>query len=119
MINFIKEYNVKNIRRKLTILYFLNVSDILFTLALLRTGLFRETNILMAEVVKSPIISIILKVIFPAVLLYFLYKKIRHMDYDELKAANIGLIISLTVYLLVNLSHIIWVAMLPLLLHKI
>lgn len=119
MINFIKDYNLDNIRKKLTILYFLNVTDIIFTLALLRTGLFREINIFMADVVKRPIISIILKIIFPALLLNYLYKKIRNMDYEELRAANIGLLISLIIYTLVNLSHIIWVALLPALLRNV
>jgi len=118
MIDFIKEYNLENIRKKLTILYFLNVTDIIFTLALLRTGIFKEMNIFMVNVVKDPFISIIIKIIFPAVLLYLIFKKIRTMDYEELRAANIGLLISLTAYSLVNLSHIIWVAMLPVLLHK-
>lgn len=119
MIGFIKDCSLDNIRKKFTILYLLNVSDIIFTLALLKTGLFKESNIFMANVVKSPLISIILKIIFPAVLLYFIYKKTKEMDYEELRAANIGLLISLSVYSLVNLTHIIWVALLPSLLHKI
>lgn len=113
MVTFIKDYNLITIRKKLIILYLLNVTDILFTLALLRTGLFREVNIFMVNAVQSPLISILLKVIFPAGLLYFLYKSICFSDSGQLKAANIGLIISLTLYSLVNLSHIIWVALLP------
>lgn len=116
MISFIKEYNIDNIKKKFIILYLLNVIDIIFTLTLLRTGLFKESNIFMANVVKSPLISIFLKVILVAVFLYFLFKKIKNMDYEALHAANIGLMISLTVYTLVNLSHIFWLAMLPILL---
>lgn len=113
MISFIKTYNIINIRKKLILLYILNVSDILFTLALLRTGLFQEINIFMVSVVESPLISIILKIILPAGTLYYLYKRIRLTDAKQLRAANIGLLISLTLYSLVNLSHILWVLLLP------
>jgi len=113
LISFIKTYNIINIRKKLILLYILNVSDILFTLALLRTGLFQEINIFMVSVVESPLISIILKIILPAGTLYYLYKRIRLTDAKQLRAANIGLLISLTLYSLVNLSHILWVLLLP------
>lgn len=115
MVTFIKDYDLNNIRKKFIILYLLNVSDIIFTLSLLRTGLFKEINIFMAGAVQSPVMSIILKIFFPAVLLYLVYNKIKDSDEDELRAANIGLLISLSVYSLVNLSHIVWVALLPVL----
>lgn len=113
MIAFIKDHNLTNIRKKLIILYLLNVSDIVFTLALLQTGLFREINIFMINAVENTMLSIIMKIIFPAGLLYYLYKRVSLSDKEQLHAANIGLIISLTLYLLVNLSHILWVVLLP------
>lgn len=109
MITFIKTYDLINIRKKLVILYLLNVSDIIFTLSLLQTGLFKEVNIFMIDAVKSPIISIVLKIILPACLLFFIYKKVYSSDEEELRATNIGLLVSLTLYFLVNVSHIIWV----------
>jgi hypothetical protein len=115
LITFIKAHNLINIRKKLIILYLLNVLDIIFTLVLLQTGLFREMNIFMINAVQSPIISIILKIIFPAGLLYYLYKRICLSNNEQLRATNIGLLISLTLYSLVNLSHIIWVMLLPVL----
>ena len=115
LITFIKAHSLINIRKKIIILYLLNVSDIIFTLALLETGLFREMNIFMINAVENPIISIGLKVIFPAVLLYFLYKRICLSDGQQLRATNIGLLISLVLYTLVNLSHIVWVVLLPVL----
>lgn len=115
LITFIKAHSLINIRKKIKILYLLNVSDILFTLALLETGFFREMNIFMINAVENPIISIILKIIFPALLLYFLYKRICISDGEQLRATNIGLLISLALYTLVNLSHIIWVVLLPVL----
>lgn len=113
MMTFIKSHSLDTIRKKLIILYLLNVTDILFTLALLRTGFFMEVNIFMTNAVENPALSLFLKIIFPAALLYFLYKKISISDAGQLRAANIGVLISLTIYTLVNLSHLMWVALLP------
>lgn len=115
MISFIKTYNLNNIRKKIILLYLLNVIDLIFTLALLETGLFKEMNIFMVYAVERPLIGIILKIIFPAGLLYYLYKRICLSDASQLKATNIGLLISLTLYGLVNISHLVWVALLPIL----
>lgn len=114
MIAFIKDHNINNIRKKLIILYLLNVSDIIFTLALLRTGMFREINIFMINAVENTMLSILLKIIFPAGILYYLYKRVSFSDKKQLHAANIGILISLTMYSLVNLSHMLWVVLLPL-----
>lgn len=118
MITFIKDYKLDNIRKKLILLYILNVTDIIFTLTLLETGFFREINIFMVNAVQNPLISVILKILFPAGLLYYLYRSIRPSDNEQLRAANIGLLISLTIYSLVNLSHIIWLALLPVFMHS-
>lgn len=113
MITFIKSYNLDMIRKKLLLLYILNVTDILFTLLLLRTGFFTEVNIFMVNAVQSPLASFLLKIILPAALLYYLYRKICTSDLSQLKATNIGINISLSIYALVNISHIVWVALLP------
>lgn len=113
IITFIKSYNLISIRKKLIILYILNVIDIIFTLSLLQTGLFKEANIFMVNAVDNPLISIVIKIILPAGLLYYLYKRIYISDGEQLKAANIGLLISLAIYSLVNISHIIWLILIP------
>ncbi|HKL79141.1 MAG TPA: DUF5658 family protein [Mobilitalea sp.] len=113
MITFIKCHNLVSIRKKLILLYLLNVTDILFTLVLLKTGFFSEVNIFMVNAVKNPALSLLLKIVFPAFLLYYLYKRICSSDCSQLKATNIGINISLSIYVLVNISHLVWVAMLP------
>jgi hypothetical protein len=80
---------------------------------LLQTGYFAEVNILMIKAVQSPAASIILKVVLPALLLYFIYKRMKDSDDLQLRAANIAVNISLSIYTLVNLSHLVWVALLP------
>lgn len=114
MITFIKSYELDTIRKKLIILYLLNVTDIIFTLLLLQTGFFTEVNIFMVNAVQSPVASFLLKIILPAVLLLYLYRRISLTDGSGLRATNIGINISLSIYSLVNLSHLVWVALLPL-----
>jgi hypothetical protein len=113
MITFIKSYRLESIKKKFIILYLLNVSDIIFTVLLLKTGYFAEINFLMADAVQNPIASVLLKILLPAILLYYIYRRIRNAEASQLKAANIALNISLTIYSLVNLSHLVWVSLLP------
>lgn len=113
MMTFIKCSDLASIKKKLIILYLLNVSDIIFTLLLLRTGLFAEVNFLMAKAVQNPAASLCLKIILPAIILYYLYTGIKNSKDPHSKAANIAINISLTMYALVNLSHLVWVALLP------
>lgn len=123
MVAFIKDYNLDSIKKKLFLLYLLNVIDVIMTLLLLRTGLFREVNFIMAKVVDNPIASLLFKVILPALMLYYLYLKIKEsVDlgyedpasiYQDLKVTNIGINISILIYVLVDCSHIIWTALLP------
>ncbi len=117
MITFIKNYNLEIIRRKLILLYILNVTDIIFTLMLLQTGFFSEVNIFMVNAVESPVLSLLLKVILPAGLLFYLYKRICTSDNSGLRATNIGINISLTIYALVNITHLVWVLLLPFFYH--
>jgi hypothetical protein len=118
MIAFIKNYKLEMIKRKFILLYLLNVTDIIFTVLLLQTGYFAEVNLLMIKAVQSPAASIILKVLLPAVLLYCIYKRMKACDDLQLKAANIAVNISLSIYTLVNLSHLVWLALLPVFIMK-
>jgi hypothetical protein len=113
MVTFLRNYSFVSIKKKFIILYLLNVTDIIFTLLLLQTGLFAEVNFLMIKAVQSPVASVVLKIIVPAILLYYLYSRIKNADEDNLKASNIAINISLTIYALVNLSHLVWIALLP------
>lgn len=123
MVAFIKDYNLDSIKKKLILLYLLNVLDVIMTLLLLRTGLFREVNIVMLKVVSSPFASFLFKVIFPALMLYYLYIKIRETTVtgceapadvsQELKISNISINISILIYAIVDFSHLLWTALLP------
>ena len=112
MYAFIKNYSIQNIRIKFILLYVLNVVDIIFTISLLRTGYFAEVNLFMSKVVQSLPASILLKVILPVILLCYLYRRILTANAAQRRASNIGINVSLTIYSLVNLSHLVWVALL-------
>lgn len=113
MIAFIKKYNIETLKKKFIILYLLNVTDIIFTLLLLKTGYFEEVNLFMAKAVQSPLISLLLKVLLPAVLLIYIYRSIREADEAQLKVSNIAVNVSLSIYSFVNLTHLVWTALLP------
>lgn len=115
MIAFIKNYSLEVIKKKFILLYLLNVTDIIFTVLLLQTGYFEEVNVFMVNAVSNPLTGMLLKVVLPAFLLFFIYRRIKKADLSQLKASNIAVNISLTIYTLVNISHIIWVALLPVL----
>jgi hypothetical protein len=72
----------------------------------------------MIKAVQNPTFSILLKIILPALLLIYIFRRMKLADLGQLKAANIAVNISLTLYSLVNLSHIVWVALLPLFILK-
>lgn len=119
MVAFIKNYKLECIKKKFILLYLLNITDIIFTVLLLQTGYFAEVNFLMVKAVQSPVASILLKVLLPAALLFYIFYRMKKAAIDQLRAANIAVNISLTIYTLVNLSHIIWVALLPVFILKI
>ncbi len=118
MLLFIKDYQIAILKKKYILLYVLNLIDIVFTILLLRTGYFREVNFFMLKAVDRPIICVLLKVVLPALLLGYVYRLSKAGEEEQLKVSNIAVNISLSVYLLVNVSHLIWTAMLPFLIYR-
>lgn len=117
MVAFIKNYQLEFMKKKFVLLYLLNVTDIICTVLLLRTGYFTEINFLMVQVVQNPLASTCIKILFPALLLYHMYHHMKNADLEQLKASNIAVNISLVIYFLVNLSHMVWIALLPVLIY--
>ncbi len=117
MITFMKNNSIEIMRKKLLLLYALNVSDILFTLFLLQTGYFKEVNILMSGAVKNPVVSLILKIILPAFLLYYMYRQHLTAEEEQRKASNVAVNISLSIYSFVNITHLVWLVLLPFLIY--
>ena len=76
MICFVKNYNLENLKTKLIILYLLNVMDWIFTLYLLGTGFFRETNIFMAKSLIIILLVLFQRYYFVAIILIFIYHRL-------------------------------------------
>jgi hypothetical protein len=113
MISFMRSCSLRSIASKLLLLYFLNGLDIVFTLLLLRTGLYREANPFMSAVVQSPIDSLVLKLLVPALLLAYIFFRIKNATARQLKLSNYILGVIIAFYCLVNLSHIVWFILMP------
>ncbi|MDF2484756.1 MAG: hypothetical protein K0R46_924 [Herbinix sp.] len=113
MLLFIKNYNLSVLKKKYILLYVLNLTDIIFTILLLQTGYFREVNLIMAKAVEHPVACISFKAILPALLLGYVYRCIKEGGEEQHRISNIAVNISLSVYAFVNLSHLVWSAMLP------
>lgn len=116
MIDFMKNYSLENIRNKLLILYVLNVADIIFTILLLNTGFYIEANIFMSKALENPFIGLMLKVILPALLFVFIYFRIQKATAHQLRKSNFFINGAIAFYTFLNMTHIIWVSILPYLL---
>lgn len=108
MLNFIRKYDLSNIKIKFIALYIFNVIDIVFTLALIKTGLFQEANIIMKNIIDNQVLSIIIKVIFPLFILVFVYIRMQKASANQLFKSNIIISICLVFYLLIFISHIVY-----------
>jgi len=110
MKSFILNFNLSNIKVKLQFLYFLNFTDIVLTLMLLDTGYYIEGNPFVQQFIGNTVLSLGIKITIPALLLISIYHRIKEATFEQLKKSNILVIISLSLYTLVNLSHIFWLS---------
>ncbi|WP_423230048.1 DUF5658 family protein [Clostridium baratii] len=108
---FIKEYSYKNIKKKIQLLYFLNVTDIIFTLILLKTGMFKEANSVMVNIVENQALSIMIKVVIIGLLLYYLVKRMLMATNKQLYISNYIINVALGIYIIINLMHITYIVM--------
>ncbi len=88
-----------------------NVTDIIFILLLLKTGMFEEANSVMVNIVESPAWSFIIKVIIIGLLLYYLVKRMLMATNKQLYISNYIISVALGVYTIINLMHIIYIVM--------
>lgn len=105
---FMKNHTLESIKIKFIILYVLNVTDIIFTLLLWRTGLFTEVNVIMATLLHSYVVSLLIKLGLPAALLSILFVRINGASERQLKQANWAINGVTFLYLFINASHILW-----------
>lgn len=106
---FIKGYSYENIKKKIQLLYFFNVTDIIFTLLLLQTGMFKEGNSVMVNIVENPVLSLMIKVVIIGLILYYLTKRMLTATNKQLYISNYIINGALGIYSIINLMHIIYI----------
>ena len=109
MISLLKTRDLDFIRKKLITMYILNVTDVIFTICLINTGMFLEINVIMKPFVDNrQLLSIIIKIVIPLLLLFWVYKRIKKATEKQLYKSNILINMCLIFYGLINISHIVW-----------
>lgn len=98
---------INKLADKFVFLYILNCFDILFTYTLLKTGDFFEANFFMRNVVTNPYLSILIKIIFPAILITSVIPYLNDTT-SNLKISHIIVNGILVIYLLINSCHIFY-----------
>ena len=101
-------------KKRLFLLFMLNVSDWICTLALLRTGLFREANPLMRGVIENLWLGLLVKAVLPLALIIFAVTKLKGADRRQLLLSNNIALAGVAVYFLLNVYHIVCFALLRL-----
>ena len=128
-------YSYFDLRKKLTLLYVLNASDIVFTFGLLKTGMFQEVNALMIGIVTNPWLSIAIKLIVPAVLIIYtlitvgilkflpvntivpavliiyILLKLDELPHSNLMLCNYFVNTVLIIYIVINIMHLCYLGL--------
>ncbi len=92
---------------KLYSVYILNVLDWIFTLLLLKTGMFYEANPIARTFIGSFFLSFVIKCIIPLLLIILVCRCLYIFEFQEMKTADMVICFALTVYLAVTVDHII------------
>lgn len=95
------------LRRKLYFVYFLNVLDWVCTLLLLKTGMFFEANPIANSFIHSVFLGFSLKCVLPFLLIFTVSRFLHILEVHQLRLADMMISFALTVYLAVNLDHIV------------
>ncbi len=98
---------LSKLKRKLYLVYTLNVIDWVCTVLLLSTGLFYEANPIARTFIDSLSLGFLIKCIVPFVVIFFAVKSMHILDLPQLKIADMLICFALTVYLVITLDHLI------------
>ena len=109
IIYLLKTRDLILIKKKLITIYILNVTDIMFTIFLVNTGMFLEVNTVMAPLVNNrQLLSILIKVVIPFLLLLWVYQRMKGATEKQLYLSNTIINGCLIFYGLINISHVMW-----------
>lgn len=112
LIYYIKDYSIDIFKYKLSLLYLFNVLDYIFTILLIRTGLFIEANPFMINIINNPSQSILLKICLPAILLVYIFIRMQKAKKHQLIISNTIINGALLGYGMLNLLHLLWFGLL-------
>lgn len=112
IINYIADSSYKNIKKKLFILYILNLTDILFTVILLNTGYFIEVNPLISSLIDDNISLLLVKVILPIILLAYICIRIKKATKPQMIKSNRLINVAQLLYGFINIFHSLCFALL-------
>lgn len=108
MLRFFKDASIHTLKTKLTWLYVLNAMDIVFTFALVETGMFFEANKIMVPIIGNAFLGILLKLLLPALLIIYILSQINQLPDQNLKVCNICINIVCSIYVAINLLHVFY-----------
>ena len=94
-------------KKRLFLLFMLNMSDWLCTLALLSTGIFEEANPLMKSVIAQPIYGFLVKIALPLILMVIALSRLKDSDEKQVLLSNRICLCGVSVYVIINLYHIL------------
>lgn len=103
LLKIIKSYALQSVQKKLILLFILNALDIIFTLILLSTGLFVEANIIMANIIESPVVALGLKFGVIGGLIAIEYRRMEDATKKQLFWANVAIGVVLLGYIIIKL----------------
>jgi hypothetical protein len=109
MLDISKNKYLHNIKIKFILVYILNCSDFVTTKVLLNTGAFYEGNILMRNIITDNLLSVLIKLLLPCFLFLIIYLRMRAASDKQLKYSAIAINVCLIYYILINLTHLIWI----------
>lgn len=110
--NILKNDTILCTKKRLFLLFMLNMSDWLCTLALLSTGYFEEANPLMKNVIASPILGFAVKILIPLAFIILALTKVRDADDRQILVSNNIALFGVAMYLMINIYHILCFTML-------
>lgn len=96
----------KQIMTVFLFIYILNCTDLLFTYTYLKTGIFFEFNPIMRLLLVSPYLTILLKIILPAVFLIYFFFRLGEHSVSSLKLCKVGGIFLILTYTFINSLHL-------------
>ena len=93
-------------KKRLFLLFMLDVSDWVCTLSLIATGVFEEANPLMKQVIAMPALGFLVKVALPFVMILAAVGRLKYADEKQVLISNRVCLCGVVVYVLINIYHI-------------